>query len=356
MNNTSATGVSLGVNTTITNQITLTDGLLYTVTYTLTLGTNAANATVPAGSSDSYIVAYNNAGAIGNVKQFINTAAITTNNFPIGEATKFTPLTFILNSAGSLTNAYLTIHTKGSYISGMDPSITQYINRQWVVSESGFTTPNYDISYVYVDADIVGGLETGMKPIKLNTTGWDWYKPIGTTFTNGIAEGTGSVTEGTNMLTWTGLSTFSIFGGAMNGAVPLPVSLYDFNVKSYNGKVKLHWTTAIEHENDYFIAERSVDGENFIFLSKVKGAGNSNYKISYFTFDENCSKGVNYYRLKMIDYNSEETLSPILSIDMSTNKEEIIMTVNSLGQEVKQDYHGVVFDIYSNGNSVKRIQ
>lgn len=352
INNSSATGVTLGLNTSMTNQLVLTDGLLYTVSYTLTLGTNASNATVPAGSSTSYLVAYNNGGTIGYVKQFVNSNA--TYNFPIGEATKFTPLTFTLNTNGGLASANLIVHTKASSISGMNASITQYISRQWVVTESGFTTPNYDISYIYNDADIVG-TETGLLPIKLS--GATWYKPTGSSFTTGTAQGTGSVTTGTNTLSWTGLSTFSIFGGAVNGGVALPVELYNFDVTNFHGNVKLNWKTANEINNDHFEIERSEDGENFEFVNQVKGAGNSNYPISYFLIDENYFKGINYYRLTMVDFNGAETFSPILSIDMSKKSEGIIiMTVNSIGQEVKEDFKGVVFDIYSDGSSVKRIQ
>jgi hypothetical protein len=34
----------------------------------------------------------------------------------------------------------------------------------------------------------------------------------------------------------------------------------------------------------------------------------------------------------------------------------IIMTVNTLGQEVDETAKGIVFDIYSDGTSVRRIQ
>lgn len=358
MNNSSATGVTLGVNTTINNTLTLTDGLLYTATYTLTLGTNASNATVASGSSDSYIVAYNDGGGnIGYVKQFVNTAASTTYNFPIGEPTgKFTPLTFTLVSAGALANANLIVHTKGSKIDGMNAAVTQYIARHWIVTESGFTTPTYNISYVYLESDIVG-TETGLKPVKLSTVGWDWYKPSGTTFTSGIVQGTSTLNTTSNTLGWNSLTTFSKFGGAVDGGVALPVELYNFEVSNYHGNVKLNWKTSTEIDNDHFVIERSDNGNEFEFVNQVKGAGNSNYPISYFLIDDNYFKGINYYRLIMVDFNGTTSISPVLSIDMSKNEGGlVIMTVNSIGQEVNQEYRGVVFDIYSDGSSIKRIQ
>ena len=72
--------------------------------------------------------------------------------------------------------------------------------------------------------------------------------------------------------------------------------------------------------------------------------------------DQEFDKAINYYRLIQTDFNGNQTNSEVLSIDMTKYEGVIIMTVNTLGQEVNQSYSGVVFDIYSDGSSVKRIQ
>lgn len=347
----SSTGVSLGLNTTMTNTLTLTSGLLKTVSYTLTLGADGANATIPIGSSSSYIVAYNNAGTIGYVKQFVN--SVTTYNFPIGDLTNYTPLTFTLNSHGGLSSAYLICHTKAAKITGMSASVTTYITRYWELTDNGFTSPNYDISYVYATGDVTG-TETNLLPLK--KSGATWYKPTGSSFTDGTAQGTGSVNDGTNTLTWTGLTTFSFFGGGGNQAVALPVELYQFDVKKYQESAKINWKTANEIDNDFFILERSIDGVEFTPIAHIKGAGNSTSPLSYFYIDYDFKNTVNYYHLRQVDYNGKEIISETKSVDMSKRDGVIVMTVNAIGQEVDLNYRGVVFDIYSDGSSKKRIQ
>ena len=182
------------------------------------------------------------------------------------------------------------------------------------------------------------------------------YSPSGSSFTTGTKEGTGTWDSGNKSLTWSGLSTFSLYSGAENGGVALPVTLYTFEAKPYNKDVMVTWKTASEYNNDYFTVERSEDGVNFKKLGDVKGAGNSAHTISYFLLDSEYSKGINYYRLKQTDFNGDFTFSKIVAVDMTVNTPKVIMTVNSIGQEVQQGYTGLVFDIYSDGTSVKRIQ
>ncbi|MBI1835701.1 MAG: hypothetical protein HYR91_00395 [Flavobacteriia bacterium] len=349
----SSTGVSLGVNSIVNSTLNFTAGLLKTVSYTLTIGTNASNGSVTNANSSRYIVAYDNAGTIGYVKMFVN--SITTYSLPIGDASNYTPMTWILNSHGGLASAYLTTYTKATYPTGMNASLTQYINRYWDLTSSGITSPNYDVSYTYVDGDIVGGTETNLMPFKI--TGSTVIAPSNSTFTNvSSTVGTGSITAGSNLLSWTGVTSFSKFGGAVNGAIALPIELLSFEAKPYQGNVKINWRTANEINNDFFNVERSDDGEEFRFVCEVDGAGNSNYVISYFYIDAAYRKGINYYRLKQVDYNGEITYSKIITVDMSIQTGQIIMTVNSLGQEVNETYNGIVFDIYADGSSVKRIQ
>ena len=348
--NNSSTGVTLGINTTVTGGLTLTSGLLKTASYTLSLGTSSSNATVTGGSASSYIVAYDNSGTIGYVKSFVNSN--TSYSFPIGDLTRYTPLTYTQTSA-TLSSAYLTVYTKAVKVTGLNSSLTNYVNRYWDVTPSGITSPTYTIAYTYNDADIVGS-ETNFKPIKLSSG--TWYKPTGCSFLTGTAQGTSSLNAGTNTLTWSSLTTFSLFGGAGDQTVALPIELLSFDAKKYQNNVKVNWKTASEINNDYFTVERSSDGENFDSVSEVDGAGNSTHTISYFLIDTDYKNGINYYRLKQTDYNGSETFSQIVAVDMTKIVGDKVMTVNSIGQEVNESYSGIVFDIYSDGSSVKRIQ
>jgi hypothetical protein len=351
--NNSSTGVSMGIHTLVNNTLTLTAGLLKTVSYTLTVGTDGANGSISGGSSTTYISAYDNAGTIGNVKQFVNSNAAF--SYPIGDATKYTPLTFTLTANGGLSSAYLTVYTKNVKVPGLNAGITAYLDRYWDVTESGFTTPTYSMSYTYVDADLVGS-ETGMLPIK--KSGSTWYKPTGSSFTDGTVQGTGSFNAGTNTLTWTGLSTFSGFGGVPNGVEMLPITLLSFSGKKVGRENELNWVTSSEINNDFFTIEKTIDGNTFEIVGNENGAGNSTELLTYSLKDYNVQPVVNYYRLKQTDYDGKSTVSELISIDNSAlnSSKEIVQKTNILGQEVNESYRGLVVVVYSDGTSIKIIQ
>lgn len=93
---------------------------------------------------------------------------------------------------------------------------------------------------------------------------------------------------------------------------PLPIELHNFNCKSFQKKVELNWSTSTEKDNAYFAIERSADGINFDEIGRVEGAGTSTSAKNYSFTDNLPTRGVNYYRLKQIDFNEmAKTYEPI---------------------------------------------
>ncbi|MCB0508283.1 MAG: T9SS type A sorting domain-containing protein [Bacteroidetes bacterium] len=83
----------------------------------------------------------------------------------------------------------------------------------------------------------------------------------------------------------------------------LPVELVSLTAEALpNNTTDLKWTTASEHNNDYFEVQRSTDGTNWITLGTVDGNGNSAYTHNYTYNDEHPESGINYYRLKQVDF------------------------------------------------------
>ena len=341
-------------NINVKNTLILTSGKLSIQGFTLTMGTASSNGTISGGNSSSYIVAYDNSGTIGNVKHLINSAAGSSYYYPIGDATYFVPLTFTLSTA-SLSNAYLTIYTKTNKIDGLDPTVSNYIDRQWNVSESGFTSPIYTISYTYAETDIVG-MEDFLVPIK--KSGLTWYEPVGSVFLMATKQGTGSLNMISNLLTWSDLTSFSSFGGAAPAAVSLPINFLSFKgIKCEKGN-KLIWETSSEHNNDFFTLEKTTDGELFEVVGIVNGAGNTNHLIEYSLMDLNVREVINYYRLIQTDFDGKTTKSDLISIDNSSKSENVFILnqFNILGQEVNENSKGLIFINYSNGEVMKVIQ
>ncbi len=110
-----------------------------------------------------------------------------------------------------------------------------------------------------------------------------------------------------------GMTSFSKFtmNGASGGSTSLPVTLTSFNVIAIeNNTAKLDWTTSSEINNDKFIIERSIDAINFKAIGEVKGNGNSTQLHSYNFVDINPKNGINYYRLKQVDFDGKYEYSP----------------------------------------------
>ncbi|MFT3909706.1 MAG: choice-of-anchor J domain-containing protein [Ferruginibacter sp.] len=95
----------------------------------------------------------------------------------------------------------------------------------------------------------------------------------------------------------------------------LPVSILNFDARR-NGKVnELSWKTSMEQNSSKFIIERSIDGgHTYSEIGKVNAAGNSNSERNYRFTDATPTKGINYYRLRIVDIDNTFKYSIIRSV------------------------------------------
>ncbi|MEO1712333.1 MAG: T9SS type A sorting domain-containing protein, partial [Bacteroidota bacterium] len=97
------------------------------------------------------------------------------------------------------------------------------------------------------------------------------------------------------------------------GAVP--VELVRFNGYKEESDVQLEWETATEIDNRGFEVQRSANGIDFETIGWVDGRGTTLENVSYDFRDEKPSTGVNYYRLKQIDFDEAFEYSPVISVE-----------------------------------------
>jgi hypothetical protein len=133
----------------------------------------------------------------------------------------------------------------------------------------------------------------------------------------------------------TASSRFTI-GTSNKIQTPLPIELLSFYGLPGDGGVELHWTTATEHNSDYFAIERSLDGEKFNELLRETAAGTSMVQRAYSTVDYSAPVGKNYYRLRMVDYSGEFTYSKIIAVENPFVKTQVIVSPNpvSIGSDL----------------------
>jgi hypothetical protein len=93
------------------------------------------------------------------------------------------------------------------------------------------------------------------------------------------------------------------------GALPLVFS--KFEVRSTNGYAELLWQTQFETKTNYFVVERSRDGQNFNPIGQVKTLGEG-VKLSTYKFTDENLAVLNYYRLQLVDLDSKVQYSPVV--------------------------------------------
>lgn len=110
---------------------------------------------------------------------------------------------------------------------------------------------------------------------------------------------------------------------------PLPIELLDFRARNNGPVVDLHWTTASEVNNDYFVVERAGSDMVWKEVLTESGSGNSTAVINYHGADRNPIEGVSYYRLRQVDFDGSFTLSDVVSvIRTGVPKDQILIYPN----------------------------
>ena len=135
----------------------------------------------------------------------------------------------------------------------------------------------------------------------------------------------------------------------------LPIELISFEGFNTNECNVLTWVTATETNSDYYTLERSLNGYNWFFVTNVKGAGTvstpSLYEYKDYDFTPN---NYNYYRLKQTDFDGQYKYFNIISVDnVGKENPKVIKITNILGQEIPDDYIGLIIEYYSDGSTRK---
>jgi len=97
----------------------------------------------------------------------------------------------------------------------------------------------------------------------------------------------------------------------------IPVELTSFTGNVNNlGQVVLNWQTASELNNQGFEIERRTESSEFLTVGFVEGAGTVTETRNYSFIDKAVDQGVNYYRLKQIDFDGSYAYSDIVEVEV----------------------------------------
>jgi hypothetical protein len=130
------------------------------------------------------------------------------------------------------------------------------------------------------------------------------------------ANTTGASINGVLYAQFNGVTSFS-GGTAASGvgpSTPLPVGLLSFNAQRTGRVNKITWSTSQEINTRSFAVEHSTDGRNFTVIGQIAAAGNSANTLSYSFIDNTPVRGINFYRLKVIDNGGHEKYSAVRNV------------------------------------------
>ena len=108
----------------------------------------------------------------------------------------------------------------------------------------------------------------------------------------------------------------------------LPVELKDFSATNRSSYTELNWSTSSERNNSHFEIERSADSRNWSNIGEVKG-NDTEERVNNYTFrDERPLAGINYYRLKQVDFNGAYEYSKAVSVRFNDKSINISLSPN----------------------------
>ena len=121
--------------------------------------------------------------------------------------------------------------------------------------------------------------------------------------------------------------------GGFNGTGNLlPIELLSFSATTQTNSIALHWQTANELDNDYMAVERSRDGKHFDELGRLNGNGTSFEVQTYSFFDEKPFPGLNYYRLRQVDFDGTTSYHRVIAV-MFGDEHEALLVFPTIAKE-----------------------
>ena len=201
------------------------------------------------------------------------------------------------------------------YYSGVNPSNVPvgrtYMNAYWDIQPVGGS--GYESVVTLMEDSAVFGTVANASNLQVAL-----YTGLATEWLNYTTTAVNNITGLFSTVLFT--DSLGIFTGTDGTNNPLPVKLTTFAATAQQGNVIVDWSTASETNNRGFNIERSLDGRSFETVGFVKGAGNSNTRLSYVFNDQSAfaktAATVLYYRLKQVDMNGKFAYSQIAKVSI----------------------------------------
>ena len=282
---------TLSADALVNTVLTLTNGVLTTGSFALTL---APTATLTE-TATAYVT-----GTVQTTRP-VSTA---------GTAQSFGGLGLSLTPSGTtLPGSTFVRRVTGTALTGV--SNRQSVKRYFDIQPTVATGLNVALALTVRDDERNGIAPANLLLFKSENGGGAWLLQRAT-----IAA---TAASGSQPATYTaslsGISNFSLWTLG-NAAAPLPVELSSFTAQAEGRTAHLAWTTASEKNSARFDVERSLNGEDFAKIGEV-AAGSSSTTRTYAYRDAAAPAGRLYYRLRQVDADGTFSYSPVRTVALA---------------------------------------
>lgn len=222
-----------------------------------------------------------------------------------------------------INNILINLHSFRGSISVSSNSLTNFSSDYNIVvnsmSNDGGNTTMTLVEWQVLGYDTHSMLADALLDIFVDTSSGDYHLKVGSqAIDTGSSSVAGIVLYDLDQNSRPQGTDYDI--GAYEYLDPLPIRLLSFKVSIHNQKIVLHWQTAMEHNNKGVGIEQSSDGKVWEHIGYVKSKakyGNSNRSLKYTYSVEPPLIGMNYFRLKQLDYDGQYEYSAIRSVYFS---------------------------------------
>jgi hypothetical protein len=166
----------------------------------------------------------------------------------------------------------------------------------------------------YSGANVITGLGNGATDFTEGAGGDGWVAPI-TVGPGDLNQFYIMLLDNFSQTTTPFLFDWSLSGVILDCMIQLPVTYLQWSGQARGAVNELEWVTATEVMNEMFVIERSSDNLHFEAIGSVAGQGTSPNGHAYHWNDRHPYPGLNYYRLKQIDWNGNAHYSELIVID-----------------------------------------
>jgi len=298
-------------DTQINGTLRLEGGFLTLGDYDLRVNSNG---NIIGGSSLSYVKT-NGSGALQR------RVGSTITNFPIGNSS-YNPVK-LFNTFSADPDWYRVRVRDEVLMEGLDgsPMVSEAVDRTWIIEEAVNGGSDLFVELQWNQADEMSGFDREACFVS------QWLDNEWQIEPTDQANGNTPYRQQIEDVQHPAL--FSIRSTAV-----LPIELQDFRAKIQEDGILLQWQTLLEENNDYIAVEKSNDGISFMEIGRVKGKGTRFQTVPYTFLDPVPVIGLNYYRLKQVDFDGSTTHHRIISKNWEPEQQKLLIYPTAADSEL----------------------